>query len=88
MKAKPGFILRNVVGEHILMPTGDNMGVFQASVVFSDVAALVWERLQAPVTREELLSAILDEYQVEEAVAAADLDELLAKLRRYQLIED
>ena len=41
MKARSGFVLRNVVGEHILMPTGDNMSVFQGAVVFNDVAALV-----------------------------------------------
>ena len=28
MKANPGFILRNVVDEYILMPTGDNIGKF------------------------------------------------------------
>ena len=46
MKAKPGFVLRNVMDEYILMPTGDNVGVFNGAVLFNKVAAVVWEKLQ------------------------------------------
>lgn len=88
MKARSGFVLRNVVGEHILMPTGDNMSVFQGAVVFNDVAALVWEKLQEPVAREDLLQAILNEFEVEPSVASADLDALIETLRTHGLIED
>lgn len=88
MKAKSGFVLRNVVGEYVLMPTGDNIGRFDGTVILNDVAALVWEKLQNPVSREELLAAILNEYNVEEATAAADLDKLLEKLKSYGVIEE
>lgn len=88
MKAKSGFVLRNVVGEYVLMPTGDNIGRFDGTVILNDVAALVWEKMQNPVSREELLAAILDEYNVEEATAAADLDKLIEKLKGYGVIEE
>ena len=88
MKANPGFILRNVVDEYILMPTGDNIGKFNGTVLLNDVSALVWEKLQNPVSRDDLLKAILDEFEVEKAVAAADLDALLAKLKEYGVISE
>lgn len=88
MKAKQGFILRNVVDEHILMPTGDMIGTFNGTVLLNDVSAFVWEKLQNPVSREDLLKAILDEFEVEKAVASADLDALLATLKEYGVIED
>ena len=88
MKAKQGFILRNVVDEHILMPTGDMIGTFNGTVLLNDVSAFVWEKLQNPVSREDLLKAILDEFEVEKAVAATDLDALLATLKEYGVIED
>ena len=88
MKAKSGFILRNVVGEHVLMPTGDNIGKYNGTIVLNDVAALVWEKLQNPVSREDLIAAILDEYNVEEDVAATDLDKLLETLKGYGVIEE
>lgn len=88
MKAKPGFILRNVVDEYILMPTGDNIGQFNGTVLLNDVSAFVWEKLQNPVSKEDLLKAVLDEFEVQRAVAAADLDTLIETLHGYGVIED
>lgn len=87
MRAKDGFVLRNIVDELILMPTDDNIGTFKGTILLNDVSAFVWEKLQNPVSRDDLLTAVLDEYEVEESVAAADLDNLLAKLDEYGVIE-
>ena len=88
MKAKQGFVLRNIVDEFILMPTGDNIGKFNGSVLLNEVSAFIWEKLQNPISKEDLLKAILDEFEVERAVAATDLNALLAKLKEYDVIED
>lgn len=88
MKAKPGFVLRNVMDEHILMPTGDNIGVFSGAVLLNKVAAMVWEKLQTPVSRDDLLRAVLERFDVEEAVASADLDRLLRDMKEKGMIED
>ena len=88
MKAKSEFVLSNVAGEHILIPTGDSNGQLNGTVILSDVAAFIWEKLQNPVSREDLLTAVREEYDVEEAVAAKDLDKLLEKLRGFGLIEE
>ena len=88
MKAKSGFILRHVVDEYILMPTGDNIGKFNGTILLNEVSALVWEKLQNPVSREDLLNAILDEYEVDKSIASSDLDVLLNTLRQYGVIEE
>lgn len=88
MRAKQGFVLRHVVDEYILMPTGDNISKFNGTVIFNEVAAFVWDKLQNPVSRDDLVEAILNEFEVERDVAAADLDALLGKLREYGVIEE
>ena len=88
MKAKPGFVLRNIVDEYILMPTGDNIGKFNGTVLLNPVSAFVWEKLQNPISKEELLKAILEEFEVEKAIASADLDALLETLKSYDVIEN
>ena len=88
MKAKTGFVLRNVVDEFILMPTGDNIGKFNGTILLNEVSALVWEKLQNPVSKDDLLKAVLDEFEVEKAVASADLDVLLKTLSGYGVIEE
>ena len=88
MKAKPDFVLRNIVGEFILMPTGDNIGKFNGTILLNEVSAFVWEKLQNPMSRNDLLNAILDEFEVDKATASADLNALLETLRGYDVIED
>ena len=88
MKAKSGFVLRNIVDEHVLIPTGDNINQFNGTLLLNDVSAFIWGKLQNPISREDLIAAVLDQYQVDKAQAAEDLDALLEKLRTYGVIED
>ena len=88
LKAKSGFILRDVMGEYILMPIDDNIGKYNGVVLLNDVSAFLWKKLEHPVSRDDLLAALLDQYRVDEATAANDLDLLLEKLRSFDVIED
>lgn len=87
MKIKDGFVLRNVVDEFIVMPTGSNIAKFEGSVVLNEVSAFIYKQLENPMSRDDLLIAILNEYDVDEATAAADLDELLEKLSDMGVLE-
>ena len=87
MKIKEGFVLRNVVDEFIVMPTGDNIAKFDGAVVLNEVSAFVFEQLKHAVSRDDLLAAILNEYEVDEATAAADLDVLLKNFEEMGILE-
>lgn len=87
MKIKEGFVLRNVVDEFIVMPTGDNIAKFEGAVVLNEVSAFIFKQLENPVSRDDLLTAMLNEYDVDEATAAADLDTLLEKFAEMGVLE-
>lgn len=88
MKASSDFVLRDIAGEYILMPTGAMIGSFHGAVLMNSLSAFIWEKLQQPVTRDGLLAEILASYEVDEETAAADLDATLAQLRQMQVIEE
>lgn len=88
MKIRDGFVLRNVVDEFIVMPTGENIAKFEGAVVLNEVSAFVFKQLENAVSRDDLLTAIVNEFDVDEATAAADLDELLAQFGKMGLLED
>lgn len=88
MKACNDFILRNIVGEYMLVPTGDRMKSFNGTMMLNELAAFVWEKLQTPMSEKELLKAVLFEYDVDEATASADLVMLLEKFQELGVIED
>lgn len=86
MKIKDGFVLRNVVDEFIVMPTGDNIAKFEGAVVLNEISAFIFKQLENPVSRDDLLSAVLNAYDVDEGTAAADLDALLDKFADMGLL--
>lgn len=87
MRIKEGFVLRNVMDEYIVMPTGDNTAKFDGAVVLNEVSAFIYKLLEHPMCRDDLLTAILNEYDVDEATASADLDTLLNKLAEMGVLE-
>ena len=88
MKAKEGFILRNIMGDYILSPKGSTIKEFQATVVMNELSAFVWGKIQEEITRDDLTEAILEEYDVERETAEKDLDLLLTKFRDYGILEE
>jgi hypothetical protein len=87
MKAKADFVVRNVVDEYVLMPTNDNIGRFNGTVLLNEVSAFVWGKLQQETTQEEILEAILQEYEVPRQIAAGDLKTLLDQFTELGLLE-
>ena len=88
MKIKEGFIVRNMLGEYMAIPTGDNIAKFDGSVILNEVSAFIIEQLKKPTSKEELLELVLAEYDVSREQAEADLDTLLDKLRGYGMLEE
>ena len=87
MKARDGFILRNIAGEYVLMPKGDNIKTFRGTVLMNELSVFVWNQLQAPASREELLARVLDRYEIDEQTAAADLDRLTENMISAGILE-
>ncbi len=88
IKTKDGFVLRNAVNEYLLTPAGDHTGAFKGGLLLNSVSAFIWEKLQSPISRDDLLRAVLDRFEVDEATAAADLDRFLETLKGCQLLEN
>jgi hypothetical protein len=52
----------------------------------SDVGARIWDLIQTPRTVDEILNALVAEYEVTAADAASDLDRLLRELETQGLV--
>ncbi len=88
MRTRSGFILRELAGEYVLAPVGKEIKSFNGVAVMNEMCAFVWRKLQSEISGQELLSAVLDEYDTDEATASEDLDALLGKMRAMGVIED
>ena len=87
MKLKETFIMREIVGEYVLVPVGDTALRFNGIISLNDVGSFIWKGLEAEKEREEILADILDEFEVTKEEAEKDMDEFLELLQKNQLID-
>lgn len=80
MKVDKEFILREIAGDYIIIPTGKTVLEFNGLITVNEVGVFLWKLLQNEVTYEELVQAVLQEYDVEENVAREDVKEFLENL--------
>lgn len=86
MKIKKDFILREIAGDYILVPNGQTIKDFNGLIALNEVGGFIWENLSKVETKDELVSNILEEYDVEESVARKDLDEFLEVLKKAEIL--
>lgn len=87
MKIKDGFILKNIADEWVVMPTGTKIIEFDGAIVLNEISAFIWRKLENPISRDDILSAVLEEYDVDAKQAGADLDEFLQKLKELNVLQ-
>ena len=86
MKLKKEFMLREIVGETILIPVGESNNHFNGIITINEIGRFIWQNYESSKDEEDLLSKILDEYEVKKEIAKSDLDEFLGKLRESDII--
>lgn len=89
MKAKKGFELQNVCGEYIIVPAGIENVDFSRIISLNPTAAFLWEKVSSleEFTIETLVEALLEEYEIEEAVAREDCALIIERWAEMELIE-
>lgn len=87
MKIKDNFVLKKIAGSYVVVPVRTRAVDFSGIIKLSESGAFLWKLLEKGADREELIAAMLDEYAVDEATAAADIDRFIAKLSEADLIE-
>lgn len=87
MKLQSGFVVRDVAGKTVAISTSPKNS-FQGMISLNASAKLLWERLTVGADREELISALMEEYGIDRTVAERDTDALVGTLREHGLLVD
>ena len=88
MKIKDGFILKDVAGSKIVIATGSAKLDFNGVITFNDVGADVFSLLDGTKAVEEIAECIATKYDVESEMVKADVEKLIDKMRKHNLIEE
>ena len=80
MKLKEGFILREVAGQTVVLPSGDDLNL-NMMITLNGTGAFLWKQLEAEKSDAELVAALRAEYDVDEETATSAVDGFIAKLK-------
>lgn len=88
MKKKPGFELRDVCGEKVIIATGIENLDFSQMITLNESAAYLWETVGEKAFDAPTLAALLcEEYEVDASTAEADAEKLIADWAKKGIIE-
>ena len=85
MKLKNGFILRDVGGECVVVPSGADIDL-NGMITLNATAKTLWQRLEQEATAEELVATLLAEYEVDEATARGAVERFIATLQENDFL--
>ena len=88
MKIKTGFILRSVGGNRMVVATGARSKEFGGMIRLNESGSVLWNTLAKGASGEELVAALLGEYDVDQATAEADVSAFLETLREAGVLDE
>ena len=71
MKRKEGYMLRTIGNSYLIVPVSGKTIRFDEMLSLNETGAYLWKQLEREMTSEELLEAVLSEYEVDAETAAA-----------------
>lgn len=86
MKVKYEMIKREIAGEVYLVPVGEAAHKFSGLFAMTDVAAFIWDKLPEVSDENEIVAAVLEEYDVDSETARIDVEEFLGRLKEIGLM--
>ena len=87
MKIKGEYIIREIAGEHLLVPVGETALELNGMVILNPVGAEIWSGLEAGLDENAILSDLLEHFEVSAETAKQDMDEFLQDLKSAGLLE-
>ena len=84
MKPREGILFRDCLGQAVLL---DNSGRIDGVIKLNETAAFVWKQLEEGKNPDEIARLIAEEFEVEEAIALSDVNELIKDFSEKGLLQ-
>ena len=87
MQISKDFILQKVGGSYVAVPIGETSKTFNGMVRLNETGVFLWKKLsEQDSTEEDLVDALLEEYDVAREIAAADVHRIVEQLRQSGIL--
>jgi len=87
MKIKEGFILRKISDTYVVVAVGEAAKDFKGMVTLNETGGFLWEKLAEGADADALKTALLAEYDVDEATAEKDVSKFIENVTNAGFVE-
>ena len=88
MRIKSTFSLRSIAGNWVALPLGESTIDFRGMLTLNESGVMLWRRLENGASRDELIEALLGEYEVSRDEATKDVEDFIGRLNSAGCIEE
>ena len=89
MKISKDYLLKSVAGNIVVVPVGDKALDFNAIIHLNEVGSFIFKLLQEnDLNKDEIVSKLLDEYEIDKETATKDVEAFLCKLKENKILEN
>ena len=86
MKKKLEFVLREIAGDLLLVPTGKTALDLNGMLTLNEVGGEIWKMLDDVDSEEEIVDRLLEDYDVQREELQQDVREFLERLRELGIL--
>ena len=86
MKLKEGFLLREIAGDTVVIPTGETVDL-NMMITLNDTGSFLWQKLEEETDEAGLVKALLAEYDVDELTAQTHVASFVRKLKDHDFLQ-
>jgi methyltransferase-like protein len=82
----PSVVTRKTGNEYVLVPVTNNIADMNSVYTLNETGAFVWERIDGKNSVEDLIDAVVNEYETDKETATKDVLALLGDMNKYLII--
>ncbi len=86
MEFKKEVVLRTIADETMLIPVGADTKEYNGIFSLTESAVTAFKAIQSGKEKDEIVDAILEEFDIDRPTAERDVDDFLTKLKNYGII--
>ena len=87
MKIKEGFVVREIAGQSVVVALGEASKSFNGIIKLNETGRVIWDKLTEGAEKEDIVKAILDEYEIDRDTVEKDIDTFVATLKENNILE-
>ena len=88
MKIKDGFLLRRFADDYVVVAVGDGAEEFNKLITLNAVGKFIYDLLLEGNTRDGIVAAVLEKYEIDRETAERDADVFISGLRSAGLLDE